>query len=114
MFRKKRVGAWAWSRRDRRGSRRKMIPYGRKREKRERRLEQLLESGATSYRNCYLITARLQIPRCTCNQDTWFGRVVWHGKARQGMHIQAYSGIFSCESELLLCRDLISPHRNKR
>lgn len=61
-----------------------MIPYGRKREKRERRLEQLLALPQ-------LLPHHRQIPRCTCNQDTWFGRVVWHGKAC----------IFGCESELL-------------
>lgn len=59
-----------------------MIPYGRKREKRERRLEQLLALPQ-------LLPHHRQIPRCTCNQDTWFGRVVWHGKACIG--IQAYS-----------------------
>lgn len=60
-----------------------MIPYGRKREKRERRLEQLLESGATA-------TATSSPPDTTLYLQP--GHVVRQGgMAWQGMHIQAYS-----------------------
>lgn len=57
------------------------------------------------YRNCYLITARYHAVPATRTR----GSAGWYGMAKH-----AYSGILSCESELLLCRDLISPHRNKR
>lgn len=81
MSRKKRVRPWAWSRRDRRGSRRKMIPYGRKREK--QRKASGTATGATA-------TATSSPPDTTLYLQP--GHVVRQGGiAWQGMHIQAYS-----------------------
>lgn len=81
MSRKKRVRPWAWSRRDRRGSRRKMIPYARNREK--KREASGTATGATA-------TATSSPPDTTLYLQP--GHVVRQGgMAWQSMHIQAYS-----------------------